>query len=128
MRPSPIWAEEMDVLYFNGTWELVALPPGKSPIGCRWVYTMKVGPDCQLDWLKARLVAKGYTHQYGSNYYDTLSPVAEIVSIRLILSMLLYTHGPFFSWISRMSFFVVISPRKYIWSNHLVLLLKGSLV
>ena len=38
-------AEEMDALYFNGTWELVALPPDKSPVGCRCVYTMKVGPD-----------------------------------------------------------------------------------
>ena len=38
-------AEEMDALYSNGTWELVALPPGKSLVGCRWVYTMKVGPD-----------------------------------------------------------------------------------
>ena len=30
--------EEMDALYSNDTWELVALPPGKSPVGCRWVY------------------------------------------------------------------------------------------
>ena len=28
-------AKEMNALYSNGTWELVALPPGKSPIGCR---------------------------------------------------------------------------------------------
>ena len=53
--------EEMDGLSSNGTWELVTLPPSKSPVGCRWVYTMKVGPDGQVDWLKARLVVKGYT-------------------------------------------------------------------
>ena len=45
----PSWkqamTEEIDALYSNGTWELVAHPPGKSPVGCRWVYTMKVGPD-----------------------------------------------------------------------------------
>ena len=28
-------AEEMDVLYSNGTWELVTLSLGKSPVGCR---------------------------------------------------------------------------------------------
>ena len=37
-------AKEMDALYSHGTWELVTLPPSKSPIGCRWVYTVKVGP------------------------------------------------------------------------------------
>ena len=53
--------EEMDVLYSNGTWELVALPPGKSSVSCHCVYTVKVGPNGQVDRLKARLFAKGYT-------------------------------------------------------------------
>ena len=48
--------EEMDALYYYGTWELVALPPGKSPVGCCWVYTVKVGPDGQVDRLKVHLV------------------------------------------------------------------------
>ena len=42
-------AEEMDALYSNDTWELVTLPLGKSPIGCCWVYTMKVRLDGQVD-------------------------------------------------------------------------------
>ena len=55
----------MDALYSNGTWELVTFPLGKSPMGCRWVYIVKVGPVDQVDRLKACLVAKGYNQQYG---------------------------------------------------------------
>ncbi|RVW47171.1 Retrovirus-related Pol polyprotein from transposon TNT 1-94 [Vitis vinifera] len=53
--------DEMAALHSNGTWDLVVLPSGKSTVGCRWVYTVKVGPDGQVDRLKAHLVAKGYT-------------------------------------------------------------------
>ena len=79
--------EEMDALYSNDTWELVALPSGKSPVGCCWVYTVKVGPDGKIDQLKARLVANGYTQQYGSDYYDTFSQVAKIAFVHLLLAM-----------------------------------------
>ena len=63
------------------------LPPGKSPVGCRWVCTMKVRPNGQVDRLKARLVDQGYTQQYGLNYYDNFSPVAKFASVCLLLSM-----------------------------------------
>ena len=89
-------AEEINFLYSNDTWELVALPPSKSPVGCRWVYTVKVGPDGQINRLKAGLVAKGYTQQYGSDYYDTFYLVAKIASICLLLSMVVMHSWPFF--------------------------------
>ena len=40
-----------------------------------------------MDRLKPHLVAKGYTQIYGSDYYDTFSPIAKMASIRLLFSM-----------------------------------------
>ena len=88
--------DEMAALHSTGTWDIVVLPFGKFPVDCRWVYTVKVGPDGQVDRLKARLVAKGYTQVYGSNYGDTFSPVAKIASVRLLLSMVVMCSWPLF--------------------------------
>ena len=48
--------DEMAALHSNGTWDLVVLPSGKSTVGCRWVYAVKVDPDGRVDCLKACLV------------------------------------------------------------------------
>ena len=53
--------KEMNALHSSGTWDLVTLPADKTSVGCRWVYTMKIGPNGRVDRLKARLVAMGYT-------------------------------------------------------------------
>nr|CAN75244.1 hypothetical protein VITISV_014212 [Vitis vinifera] len=66
--------------------DLVVLPSGKSTIGCRWVYTVKVGPDGQVDRLKV----------YGSDYGDTFSLVAKIASVRLLLSMAAMRSWPLY--------------------------------
>lgn len=47
--------------HMSGTWELVSIRVGKSIIGCHWVYSVKIGPNSQVEWLDARLVAKVYT-------------------------------------------------------------------
>ena len=52
-------------------------------------YTVKVGPDGQVDRLKTRVVDKGYTQQYDSDYYDTFYPMAKIASVCLLLLWLL---------------------------------------
>ena len=88
--------EEMDALHSTGTWDLVLLPTGKSPVGCRWVYTIKIGLDSRVDLFKAHLVAKGYTQIYDFYYYDTFSLVARIVSIRLLLSMAAMSSWPLY--------------------------------
>ncbi|XP_075103729.1 uncharacterized protein LOC142178297 [Nicotiana tabacum] len=54
---------EIQALKDNKAWELVALPAGKTPIGCRWVYKVKYKANGDIERFKAHLVAKGYSQK-----------------------------------------------------------------
>ena len=85
----PMWKEaiksEIDSILQNHTWELVDLPPGSKPLGCKWIFKKKMKTDGTIDKYKARLVIKGYKKQKGLDYFDTYSLVSRITSIRMML-------------------------------------------
>ena len=60
------------------------------------MYTGKIGPDGRVDRFKAQLVAKGSTQVYGSDYYDTFSPVTKIAFVCLLLSMVAMQSWPWY--------------------------------
>jgi len=78
---------ELAALEANNTWSLTPLPPGKTPIGCRWVYKIKRHSDGTIDRFKARLVAKGYTQLEGIDYHDTFSPIAKMITVHCLLAL-----------------------------------------
>ena len=87
---NPKWQATMDAeisaLEANHTWTVTSLPPGKKPIGCKWVYKVKYKSDGSVERYKARLVAKGFTQKEGLDYIDTFSPVAKMVSVKAVLA------------------------------------------
>ena len=85
------WIEAMNEEYKsmqdNKVWELVPLPAGTKPIGCKWIFKTKRDSNGNVERYKARLVAKGFTQKEGIDFKETFSPVSTKDSFRIIMAL-----------------------------------------
>jgi len=76
---------EIQALVRNQTWDIVQMPPHVRPIGCKWVYKIKRGPDGSIERCKACLVDKGYSQIEDIDYLDIFSPIVKMSMIHVVL-------------------------------------------
>ena len=80
----------MNSMISNRVWDLVELPNGVKPVGCKWVFKTKNDSLGNIERHKARFVAKGFTQREGIDYTETFSPVSKKYSLRIIMALVSY--------------------------------------
>ena len=74
----------------GGHWSIVHRDTFQNkarPIKAIWSFKQKRKPDGELLKHKARLCAHGGMQQWGDSYWETYSPVVNMLSVRLILAI-----------------------------------------
>ena len=56
-------------------------------VDCKWIYRIKTCFDRSIKHYKACLVAKGFTQEYGIDYEETFTLVAQTSSVRVLLAI-----------------------------------------
>jgi hypothetical protein len=104
---SPSWRkammEEMDSIEENDTWSLVDLPPGRKPIGVKWVVKVKPDEHRAVSKHNARRVVKVYVQRYGVDYNEVFTSVARLDSVRLLIALTAHEGERYTIWTSNRS-------------------------
>ncbi|GJS56747.1 zinc finger, CCHC-type containing protein [Tanacetum coccineum] len=79
--------DETNSILGNNTWVLADLPLSCKPLGCKWIFKIKLKVDGTIERFEAILVIQGFRQKSGINYFDTYAPVACISTIRMLIAM-----------------------------------------
>ena len=78
---------EVRALQDNETCNLVRPPTDRDVIPVKWVFKVKLGPNCQVDKYKARYEVKGFKQVEGLDYFETFAPTCKPETIRILLQL-----------------------------------------
>jgi hypothetical protein len=117
-----LWQQAMDeklyALHKIDTWDLIPLPPGKSDVGCRWVYKIKTNSDGSIERYKVRLVAKWYSQQYDMDYEETFTPIAKIITIHTLIAVAsVHQWYIYLNLMLKILYWMEILKKKFIWRS-----------
>eukprot|EP00963_Diacronema_lutheri_P005108 scaffold374_cov418-Pavlova_lutheri.AAC.3 len=90
-RPdADLWKEaitdELTSLAKNGTWRLVPLPPGRTPLTTTWVFKVKTDGDGEVERYKARLCVRGFEQRARVDFHEVFAPTSGKVAQRAFLT------------------------------------------
>nr|CAN80422.1 hypothetical protein VITISV_008674 [Vitis vinifera] len=113
----------------NDVWDLVELPEGVKPIGCKWIFKTKRDSKGNIVRYEARLVAKGFTQKEGIDYKETFSPVSSKNSFRIIMALMAHYDLKLREMDVKTTFLMVTLMRNYTWCNQrtLSLMIQSNL-
>ena len=84
--------EELNNFNRNEVWTLEERPQGARVIGTKWVFRNKQDDQGIVARNKARLVAKGFSQVEGLDFGETITLVARLEAIRILLAYASQVH------------------------------------
>lgn len=108
--------KKIHALEQNHTWEFTILPPGKIPIGCKWVYRIKLYANGTIERYKAGLVAKGFHQKKGVDFKETFAPFAPVTKMVIVRTLLVVAvhHDWFIEQLDINNAFSMVIYRKFV--------------
>jgi hypothetical protein len=79
--------EELQAIEGKNTWSMTELPLGRTSIGLKWGFKVKIDEQGSVVKYKERLVVKGYSQRQGIDYEEVFAPVARLETVRLLLPL-----------------------------------------
>jgi hypothetical protein len=79
--------EEINSLKSNNTWKEERLPKDANTVSTKWVFTVKLTVNGEIERFKARLVARGFSQVQGEDFHETFAPTVRMDTLRIFLAI-----------------------------------------